>query len=641
MKELVLLALDETPTRQMLSRALRALNYETVSVGDIRGVNKILHESSPALVLLSARLQGESNLPLIETLRTQSPTLPIVFLADEEFKADGRAVLRSGVSAYLEPPLKTDEIIEAIESSLKRARQLGDWLRQRITYTTSSLEKRISEWQILLELSREINSSLDLDEVLQKIVSTAVELTHAEEGSLLLLSQDGTKLYMRAGHNFEPGFVDEFLIPVEGSIAGDVVRSGQPFTYNKDEAHKIKTAYLIQGLIYVPLKLHDEIIGVLGVDNRLRQTPFSEHDTLMLSLLAEDAAIAIENARLYQNVSTERQKFETVITNMDDALLMLDLESRIQIMNQSMANALELDPNSVIGQKASDVLPEGELRELLKKPQQNVAPQHEINLENEHIYSAQYTYLPDVGVALTMQDISYFKEINRMKDDFVHTVSHDLRSPLTAVLGYTELLERVGAMNDMQKQFVQRIRDSVSNITSLIDELLDLGRIESGFDSEREMVKLEQILEYTLLNFESLYKQKEQTLEVDLAPNLPPLYGNPLRLRQMCDNLIANAIKYTQNGRKISIHLYVQTNELILKIADQGPGIPREDQAHIFEKFYRSRNVVSLEKGAGLGLAIVKTIVENHHGRIWVESTLGEGSTFVVVLPAIRQKPNA
>lgn len=637
MKNLIILALDDAPTRQLLSRALCAVNYETALVNNDAGIHKLLRESKPVLVLMSAHFQNTSSLPLIEKLFNEYPTLPIIYLADKQAKTEIRQVLQSGVSAYLEPPLQTDEIVEAIQQSLMRANRLGDWLRQRINKSTSSLEKELSEWQILIDVNREINSSLNLDEVLKKVVQAAVELTKAEEGSLLLLSEDGTELYMRAGHNFEQGFADSFRISVADSIAGQVVKSGRPITYNKSEAHKIQTSYLIQGLIYVPLKVREQIIGVLGVDNRLPKMPFSDRDILLLSLLAEDAASAIENARLYQHTVSEQQKFETVIANMNDALLMLDMESRIQIINPSMAKALDLQINEIIGKKASDVLPPGDMLNLINNTSEDDLQQYEINIGDERAFSAQYIQIPNVGVAITMQDISYFKKVNRMKDDFVHTVSHDLRSPLTAVLGYTELLERVGEMNKTQKDFVQRIQESVENITSLIDELLDLGRIEAGFNADPKVVRLEEIIEYTLLNFEGLYKQKEQIIETELAPNLPPLHGNPLRLRQMCDNLIANAIKYTKKGGKICIKLHAHQNELILNVSDEGPGIPREDQPHIFEKFYRASNAIGKEDGSGLGLAIVKTIVENHHGRTWVESTLGKGSNFVVVLPAIKQ----
>jgi len=166
MKEHILLALDETPTRQLLSRALRALNYEITIASDTSGIEKIMHESSPSILLLSAHFQQRSSLPLIEKLLSQYPTLPIIFLAESQDNTKIQEALSSGISAYLQPPLKTDEIIAAIQSSLKRANQLGDWLRHKINQSTTPLEKRLSELEGLLQVSREITSSLELDEVL-------------------------------------------------------------------------------------------------------------------------------------------------------------------------------------------------------------------------------------------------------------------------------------------------------------------------------------------------------------------------------------------------------------------------------------------------------------------------------------------
>ncbi|MBT3338805.1 MAG: GAF domain-containing protein [Anaerolineae bacterium] len=632
--ELIILALDESTTLQLLSRALRAVGYTTVIAHDRAGIEKIMQESHPALLLLGTSLKNEKGTVLVEDFLKKFPTLPIIFLATDTSAELIREALRAGVSAYLEPPLKTDEIIDAVKSSLLRAQHTGDWMRREVKRNTTSLEKRISELEVLLAVGRDIASSLDVDTVLNNVVSAAVKLTSAEEGSLLLLDEESNELYMRAGHNFEEGFINNFRLPVTDTLAGQVIETGEALSFNKDSLHKIKTAYLVQALIYVPLKIKDRIIGVLGVDNRKYQLPFSKRDTLLLSLLADYAAVAIDNASLYQASDMERSKFEAVLSNMDDALMIIDHQERIQLINEAMCSALNVQVPDVRDKVITDVITQGDILNLLRRKEEKSLRYHEVNLDDNRIFSAQYTPIQGVGAAITMQDISYLKELNRLKDDFVHTVSHDLRSPLTAVLGYTELLERVGSVNEQQAEFVHRIQESVKDITALIDDLLDLGRIEAGFDMHRESIHLDSILRYTLSNLESLYTNKKQVLEVEIAPTLPLMHGNPVRLRQMFDNLINNAIKYTPEGKIVSIKLHHEGSEIIFRIEDQGSGISPEDQPHIFEKFYRAKNAVSHESGSGLGLAIVKTIVESHQGRIWVQTKLGVGSVFTVVLPS-------
>ncbi len=634
MTELILLALDESSTLSLFSRAFEAVGYKTIIAHNRSGIEKVMRESRPDALLLGIRLDGEQGIKITEKLLTQYPTLPIIFLADKKSPELISKALRAGISAYLEPPLKTDEIIDAVQSSLKRARRIGDWVRKEITGTTASLEKRVSELEVLLTIGRNLTSTLELDNVLKSVLSAAVKLTNAEEGSLLLLDEETDELYMRASHNFEKGFAETFRLPVSDTLAGQVVASGKPLILSKGSLEKIKTAYLVQALIYVPLKFDDKIIGVLGVDNRLHRLPFTDRDLLLISLLADYAAIAIENARLYQATEIERTKFEAVLSNMGDAVMILDQQERIRLVNAAMSNALGISEEKLLNNLVFEVISQSDFLMLLQLDTEKITRSHEISLNDSRIFSAQYTNIPNVGAVITMQDISYLKELNRLKDNFVHTVSHDLRSPLTAVLGYAELLERVGKVNEQQREFIRRINSSVQDITSLINDLLDLGKIEAGFDAHRESIQLDNILRYTLDNIKILAENKKQTLDIDIATDLPRIRGNPVRVRQMFDNLIGNAIKYTPKEKKIFIKLHCEDNQIIFKVADQGQGIPQEDQPHIFEKFYRASNITSSATGTGLGLAIVKTIVESHNGRIWVESKIDEGSTFFVVLPS-------
>ena len=633
MTELILIALDESPTLSLFPRAFSAVGYKTVVAHTKTGVEKVMRESRPALVLLGESFEQEKGTHLVKSLLLTYPTLPIVFLASQKSPELIREALRSGISAYLTPPLKTEEIVEAVQSSLQRARQTGDWVRREVSQSTASLEKRVSELEILLKIGRDITGTFDLDDLLKNVVSAAVKLTKAEEGSLLLLDEESNELYMRAGHNFEDGFVRSFRLPVSDTLAGQVVRSGEPLILSKDATHKIKTSYLVQALVYVPLKHKNRVIGVLGVDNRYHRLPFTERDVLLLSLLADYAAVAIENARLYQTSENERFKFEAVLSNMGDALMILDEQGYIQLVNEKMCAALDINAKEVGNKTIPEVVSQNEFLSFIKKNNDSVAQYREINLDDARVFNVQYTPISGVGAVITMQDISHIKELNRLKDNFVHTVSHDLRSPLTAVLGYAELLERVGPINKQQKEFIRRIHSSVQDITTLINDLLDLGKIEAGFDLSNEPVQLDIILRYTLSNIEVLSMNKKQILNIDIAPDIPATHGNPVRLRQLFDNLIGNAIKYTPEGKKVCVELQRRDNQIIFKVADQGQGISPEDQPHIFEKFYRASNT-TFSSGTGLGLAIVKTIVENHNGRIWVESKLNEGSTFFVVLPA-------
>jgi PAS domain S-box-containing protein len=341
-------------------------------------------------------------------------------------------------------------------------------------------------------------------------------------------------------------------------------------------------------------------------------------------------------ASLQQRVD-ELQKLDTIVEHIEDGVILLDEKSNLLLINPAARRSFGLwQDDEIKGKSINEVLSHPDVKLLLSQGIDNPLPHNEINFEDGRVLSAQCTSIPHIGLAITMQDITYLKQIDRLKNEFVHTVSHDLRSPLTAILGYVDLLDRVGPVNDQQREFIHRVQNSVQNITSLVNDLLELGRIEAGFDTQREVVSLDGIIRFALETLGGQISEKKLNLHVDLPTDMPPVRGNPIRLRQMVDNLIGNAIKYTQEGGEISIAVEVQKDQDILRISDNGPGIPPSDQPHIFEKFYRAGNIPKGVGGSGLGLAIVKSIIDNHQGRIWVDSLLGRGTTFTVVLPVYK-----
>ena len=382
----------------------------------------------------------------------------------------------------------------------------------------------------------------------------------------------------------------------------------------------------LSGCLYPPLH-NDDIVGTV---ERSLQRARVLGDWLRREVKRTTASL---EHRVILN-KAELQRYEFIFANIDDGVIILDNDGKIQLMNKAMLVAFDLPDKGYLGRPVSEIIDHPDFSVLLNRAQMVPLKYHEINFDDGRIYNAQFTPLKDVGSVITVQDISYLKQVDRLKSDFVHTVSHDLRSPLTSVLGYAELVSRVGPLNDQQVEFLGHIRTSVENITSLVNELLDLSRLEAGVDTRRETIRLENILKFALDTLEGQFKLKSLALQSEIAEDLPEMRGNPIRLRQLLDNLLTNAVKYAPSGTTIRVSLRAEDGLLIFSVADDGPGIPRSEQGRIFEKFYRASNVPEKVSGTGLGLAIVKSIVDSHQGRIWVESVVGKGSTFFVVLPA-------
>jgi two-component system NtrC family sensor kinase len=633
-KESVFVIISDNQANYLLERVLRSAGYAVTSARDKLSSEKLIETNQPSIVILGEKLTDGNGLDLARNLIRRFPALPVLLFVNSDSPELLKEALRSGVTDYLCLPLHTEDILQAVQRSIRQAKFRKDWVILESKRATASLQHRMDEIETLAQLGRSITASLNLDYVLASVVDAAVDLTGAEEGSLLLLDDISGELYMRASRNFQEEFVRTFRLPIHDTLAGSVIRTGQAVLLDEQTPQKIKTSYLVHSLIYVPLQSRGQIVGVLGVDNRHNRTAFTDHHVKLVSTVADYAVIAIENAHLYTTATSDRNKLETILTNIQDGVMVLDPDQRFMLVNQTARAAFNLGDGSFIGKQFTDVIQKTELLELLKSPGSEHYPnQCEIELDDGRVFSAQFTPITDVGIAITFHDITYHKKLDRLKSDFVSTISHDLRSPLTAILGYIELLDRAGPINDLQRDFINRVQTSVHSITSLVNDLLNLGRIESGFDTRKETISLSDILNSSLTSVDERLKKGSLTLSKNYKKDLPPLFGNPIQIRQMVDNLLDNAITYTPEGGKIKVEAQVDGKQLILLISDTGNGIPALDMPYIFDKFYRASNTSSDIPGSGLGLSIVKSIIETHQGRIWVDSTIEKGTNVTVVLP--------
>ncbi|MCL5429116.1 MAG: ATP-binding protein [Chloroflexi bacterium] len=341
-----------------------------------------------------------------------------------------------------------------------------------------------------------------------------------------------------------------------------------------------------------------------------------------------------ETGRITGSLNQRLSEMEAILRQVNDGVLVVDKANRILMVNQALRQTFGLGDADFTGMSIEQAVANPTLVEALKAD----GDRHEVQNKAGRVFHVRVSRIPEVGTVASLHDISYLKELDRLKGDFVNTVSHDLRSPLTAILGYVELIERAGKVNSQQSEFINRVKSSVYATTTLIDDLLKLGRVEVGALDEVTPVNMKLIVVNALAAFQPQAQEKGQTLRLRKTGDLPAVLGSRTQLSQMVDNLIGNAVKYTPPGGQIRVMLREEQNQLILHVADNGPGIPLEEQGRIFERFYRASNAPSGVSGTGLGLAIVKTIVDNHRGRIWVDSKAGGGAVFTVVLPVAKEK---
>jgi two-component system NtrC family sensor kinase len=633
---LILVADDSREIRNFLEEnVLVPAGYLVRSAEDGLSALTLAREIKPDLLITDQQMPNLTGIELIQQLKRELPHLPAILITSEGSEPLVVEALRAGAVDYLTKPFEAEHLLAAVGRALTERRRWESLVEARSEAQASAedLASRLRALEALTLVGRTVTSLLDIDEVLTTIVEAAVRLTGAEEGSLLLVDDESSELYVRASKNFDEEFGRTFRLHVHDSLAEQVITSGEPVLIDESSPQKDLTSSLVHSLIYVPLRLRGRVIGVLGVDNRKAGLSLTNKDKDMMTAMADYAAVAIENAQLFQRSELERSKLETILTQSENGVIVIDPQDRLLLINRAAMQAFGVD-GKLVGKPVVEIFEDEKLISLLctkgKHPHMD-----EIEVDADHFYSAQRTPIQDVGQAVVFHNISHLKELDRIKSEFVTTVSHDLRSPLTAVLGYLELIERAGSVNEQQSEFIDRAQMSVTQITDLVNDLLELGRVEAGLDMAKEDTPLTVLARYAIEGLRGSAEAKEITLEVDLQEYTPLVNGDPVRLRQMIGNLLDNAIKYTPEKGVVHLKVEVEGDQVILRIRDNGMGIPQADQPYLFDKFFRASNIPEDLPGTGLGLSIVKSIVDNHGGRIWVDSKLGEGTTFTVVLQAV------
>ena len=405
---------------------------------------------------------------------------------------------------------------------------------------------------------------------------------------------------------------------------------------NPDQAQAAMRLMGLESVTVFPLWAEQERVGVVGVYHS--QEGLLSEDVNLMQAMAAQAGLAIANARLFAEAVNERAKLAAVIASTEDAIIVTDEANRLLLLNPAARRAFKIAEEDWIARPLADVVDNQALHDLFARLSvKGTAQSAEIPTDGRTFY-ANLAPIPGVGKVLAMQDITYLKKLDQIKSDFVATVSHDLRSPLSIIEGYIDLLKDAGPLNTEQLDFVASIKAATRRMTRLVTDLLDLGKIEAGLGMEMRPCALANIINQVVIGLREWAERKGVELRVELPENMPRVRGDSTRLGQVLTNLLDNALKYTPGGGRVTIQAMVEDDSVTVCVKDTGIGIEREHLPHIFEKFYRvGRGEMRDVAGTGLGLAIARSIIEVHGGRIWAESEPGVGSTFRFALPVLEE----
>jgi signal transduction histidine kinase len=387
------------------------------------------------------------------------------------------------------------------------------------------LEQSIGVLEQLIGISRSLNSTLEMRPLLQKIVSSARDLTDADGASILLMEDDDT-LRFAAASGPDAHLLEIAEVPLDGSIAGWVVRNREMLVVEDVESdprhYVIQAIDPTQSLIAVPMIFGEQVIGVVESVTTKARHRFTRQDIETLETLASIAAVAVQNARLFE------------------------------------------------------------------------------------------------------------------QSDWVAEVVHEIRTPLTAILSYADLLHRPDLDGSTREKFVSIIQQETERVSQLATQFLELARLESGrIKMTKEPLRISEIIELSARIVRPNAEEKQRHLEVDAPGDLPATVGDSQRIHQVLLNLLSNAVKYSDPGDTVTVRASVQGDRIRVAVSDTGPGIPEDQLPKLFHKFARLPGQERKATGTGLGLVVARQIVEAHQGKIGVESEVGKGSTFYFSLPII------
>lgn len=502
-------------------------------------------------------------------------------------------------------------------------------------------ESRANQLMTLAEIGREMTSTLDLEVALENSMRHAQRILGAEAVVLFLLDERGEKLVLKASGGSHMRIRD-VAIRLEEGIAGWVTRNQRPLIVNDVRTNPLyhsaidgQTGMLTTSVLCVPLETRGEVLGVIEAINHPRGA-FTKSDQQMLSSVAAWAAIALDNANLFQRVAEERSRLETTLLETADAVVLTDRSGRIILVNKAASQAFRINPELAQDRPAKEIFYQHPLGDVLVDEDLDLPNSLEVSTPSERVLYATISEVTDVGRVAVMQDITALKQIDRMRSQLLGTAAHDLKNPLNAIRLGADLISDA-ELSEQQRKALNMMHRATDSMTNLITGLLETIRVESTANIMMEPCQINDLVRRAIEDLRPLAEAKDHTIHYNPPEESLLIVGDPGRLNSVMSNLLSNAIKFTEPGGKIQVDVSWDDDQITISVTDNGPGIPDEEIPKVFEHLFRGRAAVSDPnnpvEGTGLGLALAKTVIEQHGGTIWVDSEVDVGSTFTFSLP--------
>ncbi|MEX1071840.1 MAG: ATP-binding protein [Anaerolineales bacterium] len=510
---------------------------------------------------------------------------------------------------------------------------------------------RVRQRDYLLEIARVITQELDLDKVLARILGHAAELLAGQAGLVALRSErEGWNL--AASHGI-PAALIQFLDP----ILADVPDHEDPARFELPEVNRLLQRLarevslgLLTG-VGLPLIAQNRVLGVIFIFRNYRGI-FSPEDRLLLQSFADQAAIAVHNAQLYEHTAQEKRRIDAILDSVADGILILSSGRTVERCNPAFARLSGRTVDDIVGRKHNEVLHFDELEHgpTLEQaeaggwpltPTATLYVEGDLKRPDSNKLAVGVTYAPLLtqegqllNIIASVRDVSRFRQAEELQSTFISVISHELKTPVALIKGYVGTLRREDVRWDSKvvQDSLAVIEEEADHLAELIENLLDASRLEAGaLPINASDLSLPRLAERIAERFRTqTYKHQ---IVLDFPADYPVILADEQRIGQVMLNLLSNAVKYSPKGGVITISGQVRSEHVVVCVSDQGAGIAPGDVPHIFDRFYRADEAQRRSKGAGLGLYLTRAILEAHGGSIWVDPQYKEGACICFSLP--------
>jgi PAS domain S-box-containing protein len=505
---------------------------------------------------------------------------------------------------------------------------------------------RVRQRDYLLDIARALTAQLDISEVLRRILEASGSMLSGEVG-LIVLKDVHDQFRIQAALGVESEFLDVFDDLLEDLQSGSL--DGERMNLRTRQIAK-RLEMPLRQVVALPLIVNKEPTGLILVF-RAFSGVVTDNDRQILQSFADQAAIAVHNAHLYAEANGERQRLSAILENSADGIMILDDARNILRFNRALSNMTGWPTESAIGRLDTDVI-----RWERRKPGQDLGAMLEVNWPPGRTLYVEgdlerldgltlsvgitYALLPTengANIIANVRDITRFRKAEEMKNTFISVISHELKTPVALIKGYAGTLRREDANWDeaAYQDALEVIEEEADRLTGLIENLLSASKLQA--EGLRLAISEVDLLELATRSVERFRTQTDHhTLTLHFSPDFPIIQGDEIRLRQVLENLISNAIKYSPKGGQIDITGTFDDDEVTISVKDEGVGLLPDQLERVFERFYRVEDALSRStQGTGLGLYLARAVIEAHGGRIWGESTPRQGATFSFSLPRV------